>query len=86
MATSKHSKLGIASFLLSVIGLFLVGFGYNSDFIFFHKEMMSCMVVIPFLMGLISLFIPETRKTYGILALVIGCVGTVSVWQAVDRP
>jgi hypothetical protein len=85
MPAQKHSKLGVISFVLSLCGLFTVGLTYNSQFSFFHKEELSCLPFLAFIMGLISLFIPQTKRTYGILAAVISCITELALIESVFR-
>ena len=88
MPAPKHSKLGLAAFILAmagslVLGFLVVSFGYDSDVIFFHKEALSAPALIAFLLGLISLFLPRTKKTYGLLAVALSCLMEFALVQLV---
>ena len=88
MPAHKHSKLGLAAFILAIAGSLVLGFlvvslGYDSDVIFFHKEALSAPALTAFLLGLISLFLPRTKKTYGLLAVALSCLMEFALVQLV---
>ncbi len=92
MAAAKHSKLGLAAFALAIAGFSILGFGFNSLLHYSHWHTMPALFVVmaylvtfAFLLGWFSLHMPRTKKTYGVLALVLSGLTALALLVSVIR-